>query len=69
MTVPQEKGLTTGAAATPHLHGDHLLVLFLCSRTVSVAGYTITAVALPLLVLALTGSAFLTALMAAIEAR
>lgn len=46
---------------------DRPFVLVLSARTVSVAGYAITSVALPLLVLQLAGSAFLTALVAAIE--
>lgn len=57
-----------GSAAEPlSLRHDRSFVLFLSSRTVSVAGYAVTAVALPLLVLQLTGSAFLTALVAAVE--
>lgn len=60
-----DEGGSDAAALT--LRRDRSFVLFLSSRTVSVAGYTVTAVALPLLVLQLTGSAFLTALVAAIE--
>ncbi|MGL5824729.1 MAG: MFS transporter [Nocardioides sp.] len=41
--------------------------LFLSARTVSGAGYAITAVALPLIMLELTGSALVTSLVAAIE--
>lgn len=55
------------AGAARRLLRDPPFVLFLSARTVAVAGYAITAVAMPLLVLELTGSAFLTALVAAIE--
>ncbi|WP_408899496.1 MFS transporter [Nocardioides sp. R1-1] len=46
-------------------HQDRALLLFLVARVVAVAGSAVTGVALPLLVLQLSGSAFLTALVAA----
>lgn len=49
------------------LSRDRPFLLYLSARTVGVAGYAVTAVAMPVLVLQLTGSAFLTALVAALE--
>lgn len=46
---------------------DRSYLLFLTARAVSVAGYAVTAIALPLLMFGLTNSAFLTALIAALE--
>lgn len=60
------------AAAVPappaaSLWRDRSFQLFLSARSVAVAGYAVTSVALPLLVFQLTGSAFLTSTVAAIE--
>lgn len=52
--------------ATP-LMRDRSFVLFLTARTVGVAGFAVTAVALPVLVLQLSDSAFLTSLVVAVE--
>lgn len=49
------------------LHRDRSFVLFMAARTVGVAGFAVTAVALPVLVLQLSGSAFLTSLVVAVE--
>lgn len=46
-------------------HRDRALLLFTAARVIAVAGSAVTGVALPLLVLQLSGSAFLTALVAA----
>lgn len=61
------RGTDRGTRGETALLRDQRFLLFLSARTVSVAGYAITAVALPLLVLRLTGSAFATALVAAVE--
>lgn len=53
---------------TPGLWAGPRFRLFWMARTVSVAGTTMTAVALPVLVFRLTGSPLLTALVAALEA-
>lgn len=50
---------------TARLRHDRALVLFTAARVVAVTGSAVTGVAMPLLVLQLSGSAFLTALVAA----
>lgn len=53
--------------AAASLWRDRSFRLFLSARSVAVAGYAVTSVALPLLVFQLSGSAFLTSMVAAIE--
>lgn len=56
---------TATPATTTPLRRDRALMLFVSARVITVAGSAVTGVALPLLVLTLSGSAFLTALVAA----
>ncbi|MCR1782715.1 MFS transporter [Nocardioides carbamazepini] len=49
------------------MHRDRALLLFTAARVTAVAGSAVTGVAMPLLVLRLSGSAFLTALVAAAQ--
>lgn len=56
-----------GQVSGTSLFRDVSFLLYLSARTVGVAGYAVTSVAMPLLVLQLTGSAFLTAVVAAVE--
>lgn len=54
-------------ALVPALLRDRSFLLFFCARSVSMAGYVITGVAMPVLMLGLTDSARLTALISAVE--
>ncbi len=53
---------------TPSLWRDRVFVLFWSARLISIAGSTITAVVLPILIFQLTGSALQTSLLATLEA-
>lgn len=60
--------MSTATPAAPlRLRDDRDLLLFAGARVVAVAGSAVTGVAMPLLVLRLSGSAFLTALVAAAQ--
>lgn len=56
---------TATPVAPARLHGDRALLLFTTARVTAVAGSAVTGVAMPLLVLQLSGSALLAALVAA----